>query len=217
MSFREIPGDQLPVLLAPDPRWGPWAVAPKFVVLDETSEIRCSGLTVEWCPMMASRDAGNAAARRDDAGAILPDDGGTVPWAVFSPETMPPPEELTSTVMRSIAVTSQITQARKALPRLEVLANALDLGAKGAGPASGGGTTQIQERTFIKEPRRQRRKRLDDDHYKLVAQVYRGATGKPRQAVAHHFNVSPATASDYLAEARARHLLPGTTRGVAAR
>lgn len=211
MDFTPIPGEQLPVLLAPDERFGPWAVVPRFVVLDDADRaIRCSGMSIEWCPMMLAREAGNAFARRDANDEIIDDDS-TVPWSVASPETMPPPEELTSTVVRSIAVATQIERARRALPDLEALANALD----GWARESGGTAGPSRERTFITDPRRRRAKKLDDEHYRRVADEYRDAFTKPRQYVAHYFDVSPATASDYIREARRRGFLPPTTRGKA--
>lgn len=213
MNFTLVPPMQLPILLAPDPRFGPWAVVPQFVVLDdEERTVRCSGMTIDWCPMMLARDAGDAFATRDADGYVLEDDASTVPWEIASPETMPPPDELTSTVVRSIAVATQVARARASLIDLQNIVNAMSAWAAGVDEES---RPAHEPTNIITEARRRRPREHAAEHYREVAAVYGGASTRPRQAVAEHFDVRPATASDYIREARRREFLPPTTRGKA--
>lgn len=203
MDYQPVPPEQIPQRLAPDPRWGPWAVAPKFVVLGDGS-VRCSGVSIEWSPMMRAGDAGWMAADLD------PDV--TVPMELYSPHGAPTPDELSATVIRSIPFTTVIDLVRRSLPMHEGLARALDLYAH-----SVVGGEAPPRRDYISDPIRRRRRHLPPDHFERVAQVYRAARSKPRQAVAKAFHCEPVTASGYIRECRSRGLLPETTRGKAAR
>jgi hypothetical protein len=202
MTFTPVRQDQVGITLAPDPQRGPWAVVPRFVVLDDGT-IRCAGMSVSWCPMMRAGEAGNKA-------ADLPEDQ-FVPVEWGDPDAMPDPEELTATILRSIPFASITGAMRARLPGLAAIARGFD---EWAAEQSG---TSAPDRPSVSDHTLRRRKRLDDAHYEEVAKVYRGAKTRPRAAVADHFYVAHSTAARWVTACRERGLLPKTSRGRAAR
>lgn len=202
MSFTPLPGEQVGITLAPDSSSGPWAVAPKFVVLDDGT-IRCSGMSIAWCPMMRAAEAGAKAAE------LPPDQMVPVEWG--DPDAMPDPEELTATILRSIPFASITGAMRSRLPGLAAIARSFDAWAAEQSGASAPNRPSVSDHTL------RRRKRLDDAHYEKVAKVYREAKTRPRAAVADHFYVAHSTAARWVTECRERGLLPKTSRGRAAR
>lgn len=92
----------------------------------------------------------------------------------------------------------------RAIPWAEILDSALDYGAVPIGNAG-----QVQGRDMRRHPSGPRR-RLDDEHYREVADLYREALrlGRaPVQHVADRLNCAANTAKGYVAEARRRELL----------
>lgn len=202
MAYKPVGQEQVGITLAPDPKRGPWAVSPQFVVLDNGT-IRCAGISVSWCPMMRAGEAGNQA-------ADLPEDQ-YVPVEWGDPDGVPDPEELTATILRTIPFASITGAMRARLPGLAAIAQGLD---EWAAERSG---TSAPDRPSVSDHTLRRRKRLDDAHYQEVAKVYREAKSRPRAAVADHFYVAQSTAARWVSECRERGLLPKTSRGRAAR
>lgn len=202
MPAHELPKNSAAAVLLPDPARGPWAVTPTLARFDD-GRIECVGLTIEWMPMAPSRETGHWA-----------DDPDTpTPWP---PGEGPEPEPLTAVMLRQIPLGRIVNQARKELPAMIAITDSMnrvvaeDLGEPPQRVRVG--TVDIVNR---------RRRRRDDEHFRLVAEIYRRARASgvkeerkaPTRAVADEFVVAKSTAAGWVHEARKRGFLPPTRRG----
>lgn len=75
--------------------------------------------------------------------------------------------------------------------------------------ASADDLSRVREALSLQQPRRRQRTAVNDEHLRLVADVYRSALQKPTVAVQQHFKVSHSTAARWVGLARdAKHLPP---------